>query len=33
MDEREGKVLEEEETEELAHSNVRPTSVHQQEAL
>lgn len=33
MDKREGKVLEEEETEELAHSNVRPTSVHQQEAL
>lgn len=33
MDEREGKVLEEEETEELAHSDVRPASVHQQEAL
>lgn len=33
MDECEGKVLEEEETEELAHPNVRPSSVHQQEAL
>lgn len=33
MDEREGKVLEEEETEELAHPNVRPSSMHQQEAL
>lgn len=33
MDQREGKVLEKEETEELAHSNVRPTSMHQQETL
>lgn len=33
MDECEGKVLEEEETEELAHPNVRPSSMHQQEAL
>lgn len=33
MDQREGKVLEEEETEELAHPDVGPASVHQQEAL
>ena len=33
MDQREGKVLEEEEAEKLAHPNVRPTPVHQQEAL
>lgn len=33
MDQSEGKVLEEEETQELAHSDVRPTPVHQQEAL
>lgn len=33
VDQSEGKVLEEEETQELAHSDVRPTPVHQQEAL
>lgn len=33
MDQCEGKVLEEEETQKLAHSDVGPTSVHQQEAL
>lgn len=33
MDQCEGEVLEEEETQKLAHSDVRPTSVHQQEAL
>lgn len=33
VDQREGKVLEEEESKKLAHSNVRPTSMHQQEAL
>lgn len=33
MDQREGKVLEEEVAEELAHSDVGPASVHQQEAL
>lgn len=33
MDQCEGEVLEEEVTEELAHSDVGPTSVHQQEAL
>lgn len=33
MDECEGKVLEEEETEELAHPDVRPSSMHQQESL
>jgi len=33
VDECEGEVLEEEETQELAHSDVGPASVHQQEAL
>ena len=33
MDQGEGKVLEEEEAEELAHADVGPASVHQQEAL
>lgn len=33
MDQSKGEVLEEEETEELAHSDVRPASMHQQEAL
>lgn len=33
MEQCEGKVLEEEETQKLAHSDVGPTSVHQQEAL
>lgn len=33
MDQGEGEVLEEEETQELAHPDVRPSSVHQQEAL
>lgn len=33
MDQGEGKVLEEEETQELAHPDVGPASVHQQEAL
>lgn len=33
MDQCKGKVLEEEETQKLAHSDVRPTAVHQQEAL
>lgn len=33
MDQREGEVLEEEEPEELAHSDVGPATVHQQEAL
>lgn len=33
MNQSEGEVLEEEETKELAHPDVRPASVHQQEAL
>lgn len=33
MDQSKGEVLEEEETEELAHSDVRPAAMHQQEAL
>lgn len=33
MDQGEGEVLEEEETQELAHSDVGPAAVHQQEAL
>lgn len=33
MNQCEGKVLEEEETQELAHSDVGPASMHQQEAL
>ena len=33
MDQSEGKVLEEEETQELAHTDVGPASMHQQEAL
>lgn len=33
MDQCEGEVLEEKVTQELAHSDVRPASVHQQEAL
>lgn len=33
MDQSEGKVLEEEITQELAHPDVGPASVHQQEAL
>lgn len=33
MDQCEGKVLEEEESQELAHSDVGPASMHQQEAL
>ena len=33
MDQCEGEVLEEEETKELAHADVGPASVHQQETL
>lgn len=33
MDQREGKVLEEEEAQELAHPDVGPAAVNQQEAL
>ena len=33
MDEREGKVLEEEVAQELAHADVGPAAVHQQKAL
>lgn len=33
MDQSEGKVLEEEETQKLAHPDVGPAAVHQQEAL
>ena len=33
VDEREGKVLEEEVAQELAHADVGPAAVHQQEAL
>ncbi len=33
MDQCEGEVFEEEETQKLAHSDVGPASVHQQEAL
>ena len=33
MDQCEGKVLEEEVTQEFAHSDVGPAAVHQQEAL
>lgn len=33
MDQSKGKVLEEEVTQELAHSDVGPASVHQQKAL
>lgn len=33
VDQCEGEILEEEETQELAHTDVGPTSVHQQKAL